>query len=218
MCVPIILGIVFGWFSFFWFRSSSSRTRARPVWSLRDKRATSHHHRQWHQLQTDQTSNSSSSGSRWAREEPKKVFGEKILKPPVRGYSISVYRFRGYPPLPLCRSIPQRVFGRPLREMISRDASEIKAIKFLKNLPPVPLSHHQGPATVSLARILNLKNSCQFFRFWYRCTYERFWIIDRQICIWVCLYKRPKLCDGKIFPRPEVFIQGFFSSVPPKKF
>ena len=98
--VPIILGIVFGWFSFFWFRSSSSRTRARPVWSLRDKRATSHHHRQWHQLQTDQTSNSSSSGSRWAREEPKKVFGEKILKPPVRGYSISVYRFRGYPPSP----------------------------------------------------------------------------------------------------------------------
>ena len=46
------------------------------------------------------TSNSSSSGSRWAREEPKKVFGEKILKPPVRGYSISVYRFRGYPPSP----------------------------------------------------------------------------------------------------------------------
>ena len=98
--VPIILGIVFGWFCFFWFLSSSSRTRAWPVWSLRDKRATSHHHRQWHQLQTDQTSNSSSSGSRWAREEPKKVFGEKILKPPVRGYSISVYRFRGYPPSP----------------------------------------------------------------------------------------------------------------------
>ena len=56
---------------FFGFLSSSSRTRARPVWSLRDKRATSHHHRQW-QLQTDQTSNSSSSGSRWAREELKK--------------------------------------------------------------------------------------------------------------------------------------------------
>ena len=83
-----------------WFGPSASRTRARPVWSLRDKRATSHHHRQWHQLQTDQTSNSSSSGSRWAREEPKKAFGEKILKPPVRGYSISVYRFRGYPPSP----------------------------------------------------------------------------------------------------------------------
>ena len=40
------------------------------VWA--DKRATNHHHCQWHQLQTAQTSNSSSSGSRQAREEPKK--------------------------------------------------------------------------------------------------------------------------------------------------
>ena len=70
--VPIILGIVFRWFSFFWFLSSSSRTRARPVWSLRDKRATNHHHRQWLQLQNSKTSNSSSSGSRQAREELKK--------------------------------------------------------------------------------------------------------------------------------------------------
>ena len=37
-------------FPFFWFLSSLSRTRARAVWSLGDKRATNHHHRQWHQL------------------------------------------------------------------------------------------------------------------------------------------------------------------------
>ena len=39
-------------FLFFWFLSSLSRTQARAVWSLGDKRATNHHHRQWHQLQT----------------------------------------------------------------------------------------------------------------------------------------------------------------------
>ena len=60
--VPIILEIVFRWFSFFWFLSSSSRTRARAVWSLGDKRATNHHHRQWNQLPNSQTSNSFSSG------------------------------------------------------------------------------------------------------------------------------------------------------------
>ena len=42
------------------------------VWSLGDKRATNHHHRQWLQLSNSQTSNSSSSGSRQAREELKK--------------------------------------------------------------------------------------------------------------------------------------------------
>ena len=31
--MPTILGIVCKWFSFFWFLSSSSRTRARTVWS-----------------------------------------------------------------------------------------------------------------------------------------------------------------------------------------
>ena len=42
--------------------------RARAVWSLGDKRATNHHHRQSHQLPTK----SSSLGSRWARGELKK--------------------------------------------------------------------------------------------------------------------------------------------------
>ena len=37
-----------------------------------DKRATNHHHRQWHQLPNSKTSKSSSLGSRWAREELKK--------------------------------------------------------------------------------------------------------------------------------------------------
>ena len=59
-------------FPFFWFLSSLSRTRARAVWSLGDQHATNHHHRQWHQLPNSQTLNSSSSGSRRAREEPKK--------------------------------------------------------------------------------------------------------------------------------------------------
>ena len=59
-------------FPFFGFPSSLSRTRARAVWSLGDKRATNHHHHQWHQLPNSKTSKSSSSGSRWAREELKK--------------------------------------------------------------------------------------------------------------------------------------------------
>ena len=39
------------WFSFFWFLSSSSRTRARALWSLGDNGTTNHHHhhRQCHQ-------------------------------------------------------------------------------------------------------------------------------------------------------------------------
>ena len=40
--------------------------------SLGDECATNHHHRQWHQLPNSKTSNSSSSGSIRAREEPKK--------------------------------------------------------------------------------------------------------------------------------------------------
>ena len=64
-------------FPLFWFLSSSSRTRARAVWSLGDKRATNHHHRRWHQLQTAQTLNSSSSSSIRAWEEPKK---RKIIR------------------------------------------------------------------------------------------------------------------------------------------
>ena len=41
-------------FPFFWFLSSSSRNRARAVWSLGDNGATNHHHHhhQCHQLQT----------------------------------------------------------------------------------------------------------------------------------------------------------------------
>ena len=51
--VPIILEIAFRWLSFFWFLSSSSRTRARSVWSKGDNDMTDHHHhRQCHQLQT----------------------------------------------------------------------------------------------------------------------------------------------------------------------
>ena len=61
---PIILEIVCRWVSFFWFISSLSRTRAGAVWSLGDKRATNHHHRQWLQLPNSKTSNSSSSGSK----------------------------------------------------------------------------------------------------------------------------------------------------------
>ena len=49
-----------------WDRLMKENTR------LGDKRATNHHHRQWHQLANSQTSNSSSSGSRQAREELKK--------------------------------------------------------------------------------------------------------------------------------------------------
>ena len=72
LLVPIILEIVWRWFSLFWFISSSSRTWARAVWSFGV----------WELMPLammmicctfiSQTSNSSSSGSRQAREELKK--------------------------------------------------------------------------------------------------------------------------------------------------
>ena len=51
---PQLITHVCRWFSFFWFLSNSSRTRAKAVWSLGSNGATihHHHHRQSHQLQT----------------------------------------------------------------------------------------------------------------------------------------------------------------------
>ena len=52
--LPIILDIVFRWFTCFGLLSSSSWTQVTTVWSLGDDGATNHHcqHRHGHQLQT----------------------------------------------------------------------------------------------------------------------------------------------------------------------
>ena len=52
--MPIILEIVFRWFPFFWFLSSSFRTRVTTVRSLGDDGATNHHCH-GHQIQTGVT-------------------------------------------------------------------------------------------------------------------------------------------------------------------
>ena len=59
-------------FPFFWFLSSLSRTRARAVWSLGVWELMPLAMMMICRTFFSQTSNSSSSESRWAREEPKK--------------------------------------------------------------------------------------------------------------------------------------------------